>query len=327
MSMLVFSTLPYGYLRDAVCRAGGFEAGLVDTRTFPDGERYQRLATPVGDRDVALIAGTICDEQTPAIFDLACGLVEGGARRLTLVLPYFGYSTMDRAHEPGEIVAAKTRAALLSAIPRAAQGNRVGIVDPHSDGLPYYFDAGLGAAEIDVSPLVERIARRVAGTDFVLASTDAGRAKWVQRLARRMGVPGAFAHKRRLGPDRTEIVALVADVRGRHVVLYDDMIRSGASMLGAAKAYRDAGASAISAITTHGVLPGDSLQRLRASGLFDRLIATDSHPRAPALASGREFLAIEPVAPLIADFLAGVEPVRPERTAESSRRPMEVARP
>lgn len=314
MVPVVFSSEPYTPLRDAVCRCGGFERGRLEQEDFPDGEHYQRVVTSVRDRDVVLLAGAISDEQTARIFDLATGLIECGAGRLTLLLPYFAYSTMDRADKPGEVVTAKTRASLLSAIPRAARGCRVAILEPHSDGLPHYFAPGLGAAGIGVVPLVERICRRLGRGDFVLASTDAGRAKWVQGTARMMGVPAAFVHKRRLGPDRTEVVALLADVRGRHVIIYDDMIRSGASMLGAARAYHEAGASAISAIATHGVFPSDSLACLESSGLFDRLVSTDSHPRAAALAGG--FLSVESVAPLLAEYLsaAAARPADPSPT-------------
>jgi ribose-phosphate pyrophosphokinase len=301
MRRLIFATEAYTGLREAMCRLGGFEAGDLETAVFPDGERYHRLAMPVDDRDVVLVAGATSDEQTALIFDIASGLVEWGAARLTLLIPYFAYATMDRAGKAGEVVTAKTRAALLSALPRAGRGNRVAILDPHSEGLPYYFAPGLAAAEISAEPLMAGVARRLGGAEFVLASTDAGRAKWVQRVARRLGVPAALAHKRRLGPDRTEVVALLADVKGRNVVIYDDMVRSGASMLGAARAYREAGAARISAITTHGVFPGDALARLQNSGLFDRVVATDSHPRAPALAG--DFLTIESVAPLLTEFL------------------------
>ncbi|HTO91777.1 MAG TPA: ribose-phosphate diphosphokinase [Candidatus Sulfotelmatobacter sp.] len=300
-SALLFTSEPYRELGAAVCRLRGFEPGEVAREIFPDGELFQRILTPLAGRDVVLIAGTVSDEQTCRLFDLATGLVESGASRLTLVIPYFGYSTMDRAGRPGEVVTAKTRASLLSAIPPARGGTRIAILDPHSEGLPYYFRPGLGAAAIGVEPLVAEVARRLGGSDFVLASADAGRAKWVQRLADELNVRAAFAHKRRLGPERTEVVALLADVRGRQVVICDDMIRSGSTLLGAARAYREAGAAGVSAFATHGVFPGDALDRLGASGLLDRLVTTDSHPRAVALAGG--FLEIESVAPLLASAL------------------------
>ena len=159
-------------------------------------------------------------------------------------------------------------------------------------------------------PFVRRLAE---GQDVVLGSVDVGRAKWVERMASRLGVSAAFAHKRRLGPDRTEVVALLADVKDRHVILMDDMIRSGSSMLGAAAAYRAAGARRVSAYATHGVLPGDALARLEASGLLTHLTTTDSHPS--ALRQAGAFLEVLTIAPWLAAHLGDAHStISPERT-------------
>jgi ribose-phosphate pyrophosphokinase len=176
------------------------------------------------------------------------------------------------------------------------------LLDPHSEGLAHYLDPPVRTAEISPAPLVERIARCLGGTDFVLASTDAGRAKWVQALAREIGVPAAVAFKRRLAADRTEIAALLADVHDRHVIIYDDMIRSGASMISAACAYRDAGARRISAVATHGVFPEESAARLEKSALFHQFVTTDSHPG--ALQVIRPWLSIESVGGELAEWIA-----------------------
>jgi ribose-phosphate pyrophosphokinase len=85
------------------------------------------------------------------------------------------------------------------------------------------------------------------------------------------------------------------------VIIYDDLIRSGTSLVNAAHAYRDAGARSVAAVTTHGVFPGYSLQRIEQSGLIDKVIASDSHPRAPALAGA--FLEMVTIAPVFADYL------------------------
>ena len=135
----------------------------------------------------------------------------------------------------------------------------------------------------------------------MLASTDAGRAKWVQALANDLGVQPSFVWKRRVTGSRTEVVATSGQVEGKNVVLYDDMIRTGGSLVNAARAYRDAGAVRLSAVTTHGVLPGDALAKIRASGLFDAIVATDSHPRAVELAD--DFLQIRSIAGLLADAM------------------------
>ena len=97
---------------------------------------------------------------------------------------------------------------------------------------------------------------------------------------------------------------LLSTLRGRTVVVYDDMIRTGSSLLGAGRTYRDAGAQALHAVCTHGVFPGDAFHRLRDSGLFNTIVATDTHPNAVALAD--EGLRIVSVADLLAAQLGGV---------------------
>lgn len=307
---LVFATPEYGYLQAALCGSAALESGAIDTFAFPDGERYLRLVTPVAGRDVVLIGGTIDDAAALTLFDLACGAVHYGARRLTLIIPYYGYATMERAAKPGEVVTAKTRAALFSAIPPASYGNRVILLDLHAEGIPHYFEAGLVATHVYAKPVIRDMILDIAGGQpFVLACTDAGRAKWVESLANDLGVTAAFVFKRRHDGEHTEITAIDAQVAGKPVILYDDMIRTGGSLIGAARAYQRAGAVSLAAVATHGVFPGDALQRLQATGLFSAIACTDSHPRARALAgestSTTSPLRVASIAPLLAPFLAG----------------------
>jgi ribose-phosphate pyrophosphokinase len=210
---------------------------------------------------------------------------------------------MERAEQEGEVVTAKTRARLLSSIPAAALGNRVFVVDLHVDAITYYFERDMRTTHVYARSLVAGVARRIGGDDFVIACTDAGRAKWVEQLAHELGVTAAFVYKARKSGSETEVSGVSAHVAGRNVIIYDDMIRTGSSLLGAAQAYLDAGASKVSAISTHGVLPGDSLSRIESSGLLDRLVCTDTHPRAHALCSGT--MEIASVVPLLAASLLG----------------------
>jgi len=301
MTPLVFTTAAYGYLGAAMCRLAGWQPGEVDRTIFPDGERYQRVATECADRDVVLVGGTVDDDDTLELYDLACGLVEYGCYRLTIVIPFYGYSTMERAARPGEIVTAKTRARLLSSIPTASRGTQVFLLDLHVSAIAHYFEGGMRPVHVYGKTLVQDAARRLGGDDFVLACTDAGRAKWVESLANDLGVDAAFVYKRRLDGHRTEVTGVSAQVAGKRVIIYDDMIRTGGSLINAAAAYRDAGASSIAAIATHGVLPGDSLDRLRGSGLFGTVVVTDSHPRAHALRC--DFLQVDSVAELLITHL------------------------
>jgi len=299
--VIVFSTASYNALADELCTAGGGQRGEVERKQFPDGERYRRLVTRCDGADVVLVGGTISDADSLEVYDLACSMVKYGADRLSMVIPFYGYSTMERASKQGEVVTAKTRARLLSAIPPAARGNRVLLLDLHAAGITHYFEDGISPVHVSATPIVEAEARRLGGDDFVLGCTDAGRAKWVESLALGMGVTAAYVYKRRVDGRRTEVTGVSAHVRDKPVVIYDDMIRTGGSLLSAARAYQAAGATTIAAITTHGLFPGDALDRLRLSGLFSEIVSTDSHPRARSLQS--EFLGVRSVAPLLAKEL------------------------
>src|SRR5690242_16000307 len=218
---LVFATSAYGYLGAQVAGGGGWELGTIERRTFPDGEHYCRIETDPADRDVILVGGTIDDASTLELYDIACGLVHYGAYRMRMVIPYYGYSTMERSSRAGEIVTAKNRARMLSSIPTASRGTQVFMLDLHVGGLAHYFEGGIRPIHVYGKKLTTAAARRLGGTDFVLASTDAGRAKWVESLANDLGVAVAFVYKRR-HDDETTVTGVSAQVSGKRVVIYDD---------------------------------------------------------------------------------------------------------
>jgi ribose-phosphate pyrophosphokinase len=299
---LLFSIAAYDYFADALAAQHSCERGELERGLFPDGEHYMRVCTDVNDRDVVVVAGTIDDGATLELYDLASSFVANGAATLTMIVPWFGYATMERAVHPGEAVTAKTRARLLSSIPPAKLGSQVLLFDLHSEGIPHYFEGVLHPVHVYGKPLIEPMARELAGSnDFVLGSTDAGRAKWVESLANDLGVPAAFVYKRRLSAHDTEVTAVSTRLDGETVIIYDDMIRTGGSLMNAARAYRDAGAGRIAALATHGVFPGDALDRILESGLFFAIGCTDSHPRARMVGRGR--ILVKPCASLFLPFL------------------------
>jgi ribose-phosphate pyrophosphokinase len=300
LTPIVFSTQAYDYLGTSIAGIAGWQVGVVSRKTFPDGEHYLRIETDPTDRDVVLVGGTTDAETTLELYDLACGLVTGGAYRLRIVMPFFGHSTMERSVRFGEVVTAKTRARLLSSVPMASRGTQVFLLDLHVAAIAHYFEGGIRPIHVYGKSLVTAAARRLGGSDFVLACTDAGRAKWVESLANDLNVAVAFVYKRR-HDDETTVTGVSAQVSGKRVVIYDDMIRTGGSLLGAAAAYRDAGAVAIDAVATHGLFPGDSLARIEDSGLLGRIVVTDSHPRAVALQS--DFLEVDSTANLLTEHL------------------------
>ncbi|MBU1430617.1 ribose-phosphate diphosphokinase [Myxococcota bacterium] len=301
---LLFTLTPYEPLGAELLALLGAEPGVLEVRAFPDGERYQRLITDVRGRSVIILAGTTSDTITLQLYDLACAISKYGADLLTLVIPYFGYSTMERAMMPGEVVTAKSRARLLSNIPAPSRGLRVVLLELHSAGIPHYFEGDVTTHHLDATPVLCAVARRLGGDhDFVIGSCDAGRAKRVVALANALGVEAAFIYKRRVDGSTTEIVGINANVLGREVIIYDDMIRSGGTLMGAARAYLSNGATGVSAIATHAVFAPGAFERLSSSGLFKHIVCTNSHPSAQGLpALGGEVIS---VAPLLAEGIWG----------------------
>ncbi len=298
---IVFSTAAYTDFTSKICQLSNLEYCNFHRESFPDGERYYRLTHCVEGVDAVLVGGTISDLDTLELYDLAWALCNAGVRSLTLIVPYFAYSTMERMVKPGEVVMAKSRAHLFSSLPEASNGNRIVLLDLHAEGIPYYFGVHVRPVHLYAKQIVMDAARSYGDSNFVLASTDAGRAKWVESLANDLQVEAAFVYKQRLDGLQTKVTGISANVRDKLVIIYDDMIRTGSSLMQAAKAYRAAGASDIIAITTHGLFPADSLAAIRQSRLLRKIVCTDSHPRATSLAC--DFLEVRTVTGLFSDYL------------------------
>ena len=304
---LFFTTPAYQPLAAEIASLVRGKLEAIEREVFPDGERYQRIMPSVDQRDCVIIGGTDSDASTLDLFDLACGIVTGGAQTVSLVLPYFGYGTMDRDVKAGEIVTAKTRALLFSSVPRAASGNRIFLFDTHAEGLPYYFEGHLRTFHLYGEEILLPAIRALGGENFVLGTVDAGRAKWVAHFADKLGVDTAIVLKRRLSGRHTEINGLSAPVAGRPVIIYDDMIRSGGSLLSAAEAYLKEGATYIGVVASHGIFAEEAAQKILDSGLIRQIVVTNSHPRAQAIAAQFPLIQIISCAPVLAHpFLPGV---------------------
>lgn len=300
---IIFCDHEYRALSERISKSLGATLGEIEQKKFSDGERYLRVLTPVRHQDVVMIYGTYNDDVTLDLFDVACSLVTDGCQSLRILIPFYGYSTMERAVKKGEVVTAKTRARLLSAIPIASHGNEVVLLDLHSEGIPFYFEGQVKTAHLYAKRMVMEEAKRLGGNSFVLGAVDAGRAKWVESLANDMQVPACFIYKRRNDQGEVSVSGTNISVQGQHVIIYDDMIRSGSSILQAAEAYKKGGATRISVITTHGLFSGNALQRFKDSQWISDVISTDSHPG--ALKVKDPFLKVISVDRLFSDYLKG----------------------
>lgn len=299
---IIFSTNSYNFLKDSICKNTKFEEGIIEKKAFPDGEKYNRIISDVLNRDIVFLGGTINDSDTLDIYDISCAISKYGAKSLTLIIPYYGYSTMERAVKKGEVVTAKTRARLLSSIPQSYEGNRVVLLDLHAEGIPHYFEGSIHTFHLYAKPVIIQAIKELSNQEeFILASTDAGRAKWVESLANDLNVRPAFVYKKRISGEETQVSGISADVENKTVIIYDDMIRTGSSLVNAAKAYLECGAKEIFAVTTHGIFPNNSLEKIKNSGYIKKIACTDSHPRVLELEN--EFLMVKSISGLITEFL------------------------
>ena len=314
---ILFSTKQYNYLADEITSIdneiilkgmeqgddsvnfGSFTQGVITEKKFPDGEGYHKIDTNVDGADVVYIAGTPNDVDWLEILSVGSAMVKYGAHTLTVIIPYMSYSTMERAVELREVIKAKPMLRLLSMIPKSHR-NKFIFLDLHADTLPLYLEGDVIAEELKCDDIVRETAKEMAGSDdFVFASADMGRAKQINKFANELGVESAFVSKERSSGTDTEVKLVVgASVKGKKVIIYDDMISTGGSLIKAGQAYKDAGASEVYAIATHGVFPGWAAKKVLDSEVFEYITTTNSHPKAciSAATEGVDNLQIKSIA-------------------------------
>ena len=246
------------------------------------------------------VCGTIDDTSIFDAYNMCCTLVREGCSELHLVIPYFGYSTMERAVKDGEAVTAKNIARLFSSIPTSAQGNHIYMIDLHSLGTQYYFEGDMHPVHLTSWSVIKNIILDL-GRNSVLASTDMGRAKWIEKMGNELHMNTAYIMKKRISGSQTEIVALNAEVKGKDVIIFDDMIRSGSSIIKAAEAYKNSGAKDIHVICVHGVFVNDAIKRFKDSGIIKSINCTNTHPN--VFASADNFCKIHDISSVIINGL------------------------
>ena len=250
--------------------ARSLKAGLVDVAFekhpggFPDGERYVRLLAPVAGEDVVLVQSTFPDAKIVEIFLLQDALAEGGARRVTLVIPYFGYGRQDKQFEAGEPVSARALARRLQ-----IHADAVMTVSVHNPAVLSFF--GVPARDVSGMPAIARYLRG-KDVDLVLAP-DANAERFAAEVGGALGVDTDFLEKKRIDSFTVETEPKALAVRGKSVAIVDDVISTGTTIATAAKILRDQGAKRVVAACVHGLFSSNALTRLQAC---DEVVATDT---------------------------------------------------
>ncbi|MEX1111828.1 MAG: ribose-phosphate diphosphokinase [Candidatus Andersenbacteria bacterium] len=300
----IVTTEGSNYLGSRVAHA--LKGRLLDTHrdTFADGERYYRVALASQEQllnaDVVCMSAVTTDQELLELQRIGVTLAHLGTRRRVFVVPFLSYSTMEKAKLPGEVVTAKTNALLLSSIPHGNQGNTFLFLDLHEPSLIHYFEGQSIFTELSAREILTQAIRNLKLKNYVLGSADLGMPGQVEYLAERLKVPIALISKSRKFSN-TSVVACVGNVEGKTVVIYDDMIRSGGSIMQAAQAYKEAGAKKVFVAATHLALTNkEVVQKLERSDI-QRIIATNSHPMSqlPEVQKSKRFTILD-ITPIFA---------------------------
>tara|TARA_Y100000034_G_scaffold137015_1_gene218489 strand:- start:910 stop:1797 length:888 start_codon:yes stop_codon:yes gene_type:complete len=270
MNRILYSTEKYEYLEKNL----NISKGSIERKTFSDGEKYLRIIDNIKNKDVYILGGTISDQDLLEIYDLACAASKYGANSINLIIPFFGYSTMERALLKGEVVRAKTRARLLSSIPRSKAITNVFLFDLHVPGIIHYFEGDIHPIHMESNQIVKEALSRINSDNILLASPDEGRTKAVSILAKENNLDFATALKQREGEAISSIL-VSSNIKGKDLLIFDDIIRSGGTILEAAKSYKEAGAKDIYVLTSHGIFTSDKLFK---NNIVKKVFSSNSHP-------------------------------------------------
>ncbi|MCT6879637.1 MAG: ribose-phosphate pyrophosphokinase [Commensalibacter sp.] len=253
------------YLKMPLCDAS--------VRRFSDMEIFVEIFENVRGEDVFVIQSTSypTNDNLMELLIMLDALRRGSARRITAVMPYFGYARQDRKSGPRTPISAKLVANLLV----EAGANRILTLDLHAGQIQGFFD--IPVDNLYAAPLFTRDIKEVYGhkTDLMVVSPDVGGVVRARQLAKRLNVDLAIIDKRRERAGVSEVMNVIGDVKGRNCLLVDDIIDSGGSLCNAAEALMKSGATAIDAYVTHGVLAGEATQRIKNS-VIGSLTLTDS---------------------------------------------------
>ncbi len=275
------------------------QLGVVVTemvcKQFADGETYHAFPCDVSGKDVVLLAATPDDSAHQELLDLIAGCRYWNAGSVNVVIPYLGYSTMERAKpESGEIPKGITRTRQIF----RTRPDYVAFVDLHSEAVLHAHAGEIRTRHIWTEQLAVEKIRQIQLENYVLVSPDYGFSKRVSRLAGLLNCPHTAANKDRYDVDHTIVGQLSSAVKGRTAIICDDMIRTGGSMLQTVDRCYEAGAVDVLVMATHLVLASKARERFQKRGI-SCIIGADTYPDRQS----DDLLDIYSVAPLIAGEL------------------------
>ena len=268
----IFSGRSNPILAKKIADSLGQNLGDITIKTFSDGELWIKFEENIRGTDVFIIQPT--NSPGDNIIELALlidAAVRASAKTVTAVIPYFGYGRQDRKDNPRVPISSRVMVDMVT----ATGANRIITMDLHSTQIQ-------GFATIPFDHLYSRMVLLDAIRDLalnpdnsVVLSPDVGSARMSQAYAKRLGMHFALIDKRRYAPNKAEIVHLIGDLKGKDVLIIDDMIDTAGTTVNAANAAKENGANSVTAVATHALLSGPAIERIKKSAI-GKIIVTDT---------------------------------------------------
>ena len=285
-------------LAEAIAKYLNIPLTKSDIRRFADEEVFVEIQENVRGEDVFIIQSTSfpANDNLMELLITIDALRRSSARRITAVIPYFGYARQDRKPGPRTPISAKLVANLIE----AAGADRVLTLDLHAGQIQGFFD--IPTDNLFGAPVfVDDIKARFNGDDLMVVSPDVGGGVRTRALGKRINADLAIVDKRRERAGESEVMNIIGDVSGRKCLLVDDIVDSAGTLCNAAAALMENGASSVSAYVTHGVLSGTATDRVNNS-VMEKLLITDSIQPSEEVINSDKFSVIT-IAPLIGEAM------------------------
>lgn len=282
----IFSGNSNRALAEAICKELRLPLGDMECGSFSDGECFVSIYETVRGSDVFVIQST-CSPVNDNLMELLVmidAFKRASAGRITAVIPYFGYARQDRKAKPRDPISAKLVANLLT----EAGADRVLTMDIHCNQIQGFFDIPMDNL-LGNTLFVDYFAEKYADCheDTMVVSPDVGSVARARAFAQKLNMPMAIVDKRRQKANSSEVMNIIGNVEGKHVILLDDMVDTAGSLCGAAKALIEIGhANSVVACASHGVLSGPALQRIEDS-MLEEVVFLDTIPQPARLKSDK----------------------------------------
>jgi len=273
----IFSGTANQPLARAICKSIDCELGKCSVQPFPDGETFVKIDENVRGEDVFIVQPTSppTNHNLMEMFIMIDAVRRASATRITAVLPFYGYARQDRKDQPRVPITAKLVANLLV----AAGVNRILTMDLHAQQIQGFFD--IPVDHLYAAPVMYEYLKKKNLTDLVIVSPDVGGLKMAHAYSQVLGGGLAIVAKRRKSASEVESMAVIGEIKGKNVLLVDDLTETAGTLTQAAALLKKKGAKRILACVSHAILNDMGIERLRKS-VIDELITTDTVQR-PAI--------------------------------------------